>query len=447
MSETRRDFIRKTAAGVAAVSVGGVLPGFSARSYRGISGANEKVTLAIMGVNSRGTALAGTFAKQENCEIIIISDVDSRADQKCIASVEKITGKRPAAIPDFRKALERSDLDAIAIAVPDHWHAPAAILASKAGKNVYLEKPCSHNPNEGELLVAAQRKYRNVIQMGNQRRSFPNVAAGIAELKAGIIGRPYFAKTWYTNNRLSIGTGKTAPVPEWLNYDLWQGPAPRKPFKDNVIHYNWHWFWHWGTGEALNNGTHFVDLARWGLGAEYPVKVVSAGGRYRYQDDWETPDTQVISIEFPNNTSMTWEGLSCNGRPIEGSTVGVIFNGENGSLMINGSDEYFVYDLQGKLLKKVDSKTQIDSRNATNPAGDLDSNHIRNFLDGIRLGTPLNADIAGGHKSTLLVQLGNIAQRSGHTLNIDPANGHIVNDPSAEKFWTREYEKGWEPSI
>lgn len=447
MTNSRREFIKKSAAGVAAVSIGGVLPGFSAKSYSSVLGANDRIFVAMMGVNSRGKALAGSFAQQENVEILYVCDVDSRAEATCSDAIEKLGKKRPKAYPDFRKALEDKQLTALVVAAPDHWHAPAAILASKAGKHVYLEKPCSHNPHEGELLVAAARKYSNIIQMGNQRRSFPNVAAGIAELKAGIIGRPYFAKTWYTNNRPSIGTGKEVPVPSWLNYELWQGPAPRKSFKDNLIHYNWHWFWNWGTGEALNNGTHYADLARWGLGVEYPVKVTSAGGRYRYKDDWETPDTQVISIEFDNGTAMTWEGVSCNGRPIEGSMVGVVFAGENGSLRIDAGNAYTVYDIQGKVIKDVKAETAIDSRNLSNPSGGLDAVHIVNFLDAIRKGTKLNADITSGHKSTLLVQLGNIAQRTGHTLNIDPSNGHILNDPDAQKLWSREYEKGWEPVI
>ena len=447
MSDSRRSFIKKSAVGIAAVSVGGILPGFSAGRYSSVLGSNDRIRVAVMGVNSRGKALSETFCKQDNVEIIYICDVDSRAESACSDAIEKLGKKRPKASPDFRKALEDKNLDAMVIAAPDHWHAPAAILASKAGKHVYLEKPCSHNPHEGELLVAAAEKYKNVIQMGNQRRSFPNVAAGIAELKSGIIGRPYFAKTWYTNNRPSIGRGKEVPVPSWLDYELWQGPAPRKPYKDNLIHYNWHWFWNWGTGEALNNGTHFVDLGRWGLGVDYPVKVSSSGGRYRYNDDWETPDTQVISMEFANNTGMAWEGISCNGRPIEGSIVGVIFSGENGSLRIDAGNAYSVFDISGKLIKEVKADTVIDSRNLSNPSGGLDAVHIVNFLDAIRKGDKLNADILSGHKSTLLVQLGNIAQRTGKTLNIDPSNGHILNDPVSEKLWTREYEKGWEPAI
>lgn len=447
MKNKRREFIKKAAIGAAAVSFGGILPGFSARSYGNILGANDRINVAAMGVNSRGLAVSGNFALQENCEVIYVCDVDSRAADKCIAATEKIQKKRPKASPDFRKALDDKDLDALIVTAPDHWHAPAAILACKAGKHVYLEKPCSHNPKEGELVVEAARKYNRVIQMGNQRRSWPNVMAAIKELHDGVIGRAYFAKTWYTNNRESIGIGKPTAAPSWLDYDLWQGPAPRRSYKDNVIHYNWHWFWHWGTGEALNNGTHMVDLARWGLGVDYPIRVTSAGGRYRYQDDWETPDTQVITLDFNNKTTISWEGRSCNGRNIEDSSVGVMFYGEKGSLLIDSGNSYKIYDLNNKVVKNVVNNITVDPRNAVNPSQQLDGFHIQNFFDGIRKGVAQNADILGGYQSTLLVQLGNIAQRSGHTLNIDPDNGHIIDDPEALKYWSREYEPGWEPKV
>ncbi len=443
----RRTFIKKTITGTAVLTVGGVLPGFSARSYARILGANEKVRVGMMGVNSRGLALASNFALQPNCEVMSISDVDSRAADKCLTTVERIQQSKPKNQPDFRKALEDKDLDALVIAAPDHWHAPAAILASKAGKHVYLEKPCSHNPHEGELLLAVAKKYKNVIQMGNQRRSWPNVAQAIQEVHSGTIGRPYFVKGWYTNNRPSIGIGKEAPVPAWLNYDLWQGPAPRLAFKDNILHYNWHWFWHWGTGEALNNGTHMLDLMRWGLGVTYPTKVTSSGGRYRYKDDWQTPDTQVISLEFPNNTAMTWEGRSCNGRTVEGTSVGVIFYGETGSVLIESGNSYKVFDLENKLVKAVKNDLVIDPRNRMDPSQALDAIHIQNFFDGIKKGTAVASDIVGGYQSTLLAQLGNIALRSGGMLTIDPANGHIRNNPAAEKLWQREYQKGWAPTV
>jgi predicted dehydrogenase len=379
--------------------------------------------------------------------MMYVCDVDVRAMDKCVAAIEKVQGKKPKAEGDFRKALEDPQLDLLIVTAPDHWHAPAALLAVSAGKHVYLEKPCSHNPNEGEMLVKAAAKHNKLLQMGNQRRSWPNVIAAIGELRAGAIGRPYYAKTWYTNNRESIGVGKTAEVPSWLNYDLWQGPAPRRAYKDNVIHYNWHWFWHWGTGEALNNGTHMVDLARWGLGVEYPTRVTSAGGRYRYQDDWETPDTQVIDLEFANNTLISWEGRSCNGKNTEGSSVGVIFYGETGSLLIESGNAYKIFDLRSKLVKEVKNDIVANALDRTGPGMELDALHIRNFFDAIKRGTKLNSDILSGHQSTLLVQLGNISQRTGRALKVDPNNGRILNDKEAMKLWSREYEKGWEPKI
>ncbi len=446
-NNSRRDFLKKTMVGSTVLMAGGILPGFSAESYRRILGSNDKIRVSVMGVNSRGNALAQNFAYQNECDVIHICDVDSRVTEKCASAVQEIQDLKPLVFNDFRKSLDNKDVDLMVIATPDHWHAPAALLALQAGKHVYLEKPCSHNPAEGEMLVKAASRYKKSIQMGNQRRSWPNVVQAINDLKTGIIGRPYFGKGWYTNNRESIGIGKVVRVPEGLNWDLWQGPAPRKAYKDNIVHYNWHWFWHWGTGEALNNGTHMIDLLRWGLGVDYPTKVSSNGGRFRYSDDWETPDTQVINLDFKENVLMTWEGRSCNGRTVEGSSVGVEFYGENGSLLISGGNEYKVYDLKNNLVKEVKDAKEIDPRDAANPAGHLDALHIRNLFNNILKGEELKSDIDSGHKSTLLVQLGNIAQRVGHSLEINHENGHILGDKEAQKLWSREYEKGWEMKL
>ena len=447
MQDSRRDFIKKTMAASAAVSLGGILPSFGAKSYANILGANERIQVGIMGVHARGLALSKNYAQQKNCEIIYICDVDSQSMNKCIDTVEKIQGKRPKAAPDFRKALEDKSLEAMVIATPDHWHAPAAIFACKAGKHVYVEKPCAHNPHEGEMLVAAARKYKRQVQMGSQRRSWPNVITAIKEVQDGVIGNVYYGKGWYTNNRPSIGTGKKVEIPSWLNYDLWQGPAPREEYRDNILHYNWHWFWNWGTGEGGNNGTHMVDLLRWGMNLEYPTSVSSSGGRYRYKDDWQTPDTQVVTWEFPGNKLMDWEGRSCNGRDIEGSSVGVAFYGEKGTVVIGGGNTYKIYDLKNKLLKDVKNDFTIDARNTVDPSRNLDALHIQNFFDGIRNGTPLNAEIMKGYQSTLLSLLGNIAVRTGTTLKTDAKNGHIMNNEEAKKYWKREYQPGWEPTV
>lgn len=444
--QTRRHFIGNSVTGVAALTLGGILPGFSAKSYGSILGSNEKIRVSMMGVNSRGNALAQTFAERPNCDVIHVCDVDSRAIENCRKTLEGVRrGIQTTAFKDFRKSLESKDIDAMVIAAPDHWHAPAALLAIQAGKHVYVEKPCSHNPNEGELLEKAAARYGKAIQMGNQRRSYPNVIQGIQELKDGVIGRVYFGKSWYTNNRPSIGFGKEVAVPEWLDWNLWQGPAPRQAYKDNIVHYNWHW--HWGTGEALNNGTHMIDLLRWGMGVDFPVRVSSNGGRFCYHDDWETPDTQIINLDFKENVSMTWEGRSCNGRYIEGSSVGVEFYGEKGSMLMDGGNGYTVYGLDNKVIKEVKPEQKIDARNLANPSGSLDGLHVQNFFDHINNKTALHADIHSGHRSTLLMQLGNIAQRVGHSLEIDPASGHILNDRDAQKYWSRTYEKGWEMKL
>jgi len=450
MEDSRRDFVKKAITGATVVASVGIFPAFSAKSYSRVIGANDRIRVASMGLNSRGLAVGTNFATQQtDCEVIYACDVDTRAADKFIAAVEKITGSRPKVQPDFRKALEDKQLDALIVTAPDHWHAPAAILACKAGKHVYVEKPCSHNPHEGEMLVAAAKKYDRVVQMGSQRRSLPNFIAAINELHGGVIGRPYFAKTWYTNNRASIGKGKEVEVPSWLNYDLWQGPAPRQAFRDNIIHYNWHWFWNWGTGEAGNNAIHVVDLARWGLGVDYPVRVSSAGGRYRFQDDWQTFDTQVINMEFNNNTLISWEGRSCNDQPVEGSGSGVIFYGDSGSLYMSDRNSYKIFDIKGNLVKEVKNEVLMnDPKSLSSPSQQMDAFHVKNFFEGIRNGSKvLNQQILSGHKSTLLVQLGNIALRAGRTLNINPENGHIVNDNEAMKLWSRQYEPGWEPKV
>ena len=407
---------------------------------------SNKVVLAVSGVNSRGSWLAEYFAKIENVEVAYICDVEDGAIANGLKALA-FTGKTPKVIKDIRQLVLTSDLDAIAIAMPDHWHTPAAILGVTHGKHVYVEKPCGYNPGEGELITAASKKYKPLIQMGNQRRSYPTLQAAVKRVREGLIGNPYMAKAWYTNKRKPIGVGKVVPVPSTLDFNLWQGPAPRKEYKDNLVHYNWHWFWHWGTGEACNNGTHEVDCCRWFLGEDYPTKVSSTGGRYAYKDDWQTPDTQVAGWEFENNKSIIWEGRSCNDYHIEGSGRGFIIHGDKGTLVNDGAGSYKVYDLDNKLIDTVDANVVADASNKVAPAASLDKLHLENFVESIRGNTHLNSPVAEASKSVLLCHLANIAHRTGRTLHTDPKNGHILNDPEATKLWNRSYEKGWEPKV
>ena len=444
---SRRDFIKKAGAGALGITIGGILPEFSAASYNRITGANDRVNVAIVGVHSRGDALAKNFARQTNCEVVTICDVDKRAIENTIKTVKSFQERAPKGEKDIRKVLEDKQVDAIVIAMPDHWHTPAALLALQAGKHVYLEKPVSYCPREGEMLVEAAAKYRKVVQIGTQRRSWPKVIEAIQEVQNGVIGKVHYGKSWYVNDRPSIGTGKITAVPEWLDWDLWQGPAPRKEYKDNIVHYNWHWFWHWGTAETLNNGTHMIDLLLWGMNLKYPTKVSSMGGRYYYNDDWETPDTQTVILEFGNDATLLWEGQSCNGKLLENSSVGVIFYGDNGSLQIAGGNDYKVFDKKNKLVKDVKSDIQNEMQTIVGPGDYLDIIHIINFLDGIQKGAKLNTTPEGGHKCTLMMQLANISLRTGRTINTNPANGRIINDKVAQKFWSRAYEKDWKPFV
>jgi predicted dehydrogenase len=356
--------------------------------------------------------------------------VDTERAESAVKLLAGAGNKSPQAIGDFRKILDDKSVDALVCAAPNHWHAPATILGVQAGKHVYVEKPCSHNAQEGEWMVAAARKHKRAVQMGSQRRSGAAIKEGIQMVREGAIGKVYLARAWYHNARGSIGAGKPAPVPDQLNYDLWQGPAPRTPYLDNRVHYNWHWFWHWGNGELGNNGIHSLDICRWGLGVEFPTRVTSSGGRYHHQDDQQTPDTHTVAFEFPGGKQATWQGLSCNRN---GSGF-VKFYGTNGCLEIidNG---YVQYDPKNKEIKR-----KTDSR------GDIE--HIDNFLTAIRNDKPLelNSEIAKGHRSTMLCHLGNIAQRTGRSLSCNAKNGHVLDDADAMKLWGRQYDPKWKPT-
>jgi predicted dehydrogenase len=410
----------------------------------GTDAPSNRIRVATIGVNSRGRRLTDVFARLPGCEVAYVCDVDSRVMDRALALCTEAQGKAPRAESDFRRILEDPEVDAVVIASPDHWHAPMAIMAVEAGKHVYVEKPCSHTPREGELLVEAARKHGRVVQMGNQRRSWSMVQEAMALVQGGEIGRVHHARSWYTNGRTSIGRGKETAPPDSLDWDLWQGPAPRRAFHDNFVHYHWHWFWHWGTGEAGNNAIHSLDLARWGLGTGFPTRVTSSGGRYYFQDDWETPDTQMICCEFEGGKFATWEGFSCNRLGAMGSGFGTTFHGEGGSIQIDAGNSYRVYDEAGREVRRVAQEDEEEANRLAGPRFARDAVHAHDFLQAIREGKTPSSDIAEGHVSTVLQHLGNIAHRTGRALRCDPQNGHILNDPEAAALWTREYEPGWE---
>jgi predicted dehydrogenase len=438
----RRDFLKRAGAAGVGLAMTNTL---RASVLRTSGSANEKVVVAVIGLNGRGAVHAQNFARLKNSEVAYLCDVDSTVLAKAASAMTKEQTKTPKAVDDFRRALDDKSVDVVSIAAPDHWHTPMAILALKAGKHVYLEKPCGHNPREGELLVAATHKYGKLVQQGSQQRSSQRTIDALRMIKEGAIGKPYLVRAWYANTRTGIGHGKTAPVPANLDYELWQGPAERTPYRDNVIHYNWHWFRRWGTGEICNNGTHEIDIARLALAVDYPTSVTSSGGRHHYQDDWEFPDTQEATFEFEGGKSIIWQGTSCNGLMPFDRGRGTATYGTNGSIVLD-RDGYVLYDLKQKVVKKDIEQAKGDSLELTGDDA-ATVTHMENFLAGIRTGEALRAPISDGAKSVLLCHLGNIAQYTGRKLKTDPSNGHIVSDSEAMKYWSRSYAPGWAPTV
>jgi predicted dehydrogenase len=437
---TRREFLDALAVGAATLAVG-----TTARSYSQILGSNDRLNFAVIGLNGRAYAhLSALKANRNAARISHVCDVDDNILRKFADRVQQEMGESAATDKDFRRILEQKDVDAITIATPDHWHAPMAIAALQSGKHVYVEKPCSHNPAEGEMLVRAQQKYQKLVQMGTQQRSSPHTIEIVEKIHAGIIGRPYFAKAWYSNVRKSIGTGKDAPVPAQLDWDLWQGPAPRRPYRGNVQPYNWHWFRIYGTGETLNNGTHEVDVCRWALGVDYPERISSLGGRYQFKDDWQFYDTLVTSFVY-GDKMISWEGKSCQGMKYYGRDRGSTIMGTTGTVLVD-RDGYEIYDLEGKKTSEfraggTTSSSDLVGRDSMTAA------HFANFIAGIRNGEKLNAPISVGNISVTILQISNIAWEVNRELQLDTKDGRIQGDPEAMKMWGREYENGWAPRV
>ncbi len=416
-------------------------------SYANILGAADKLNTAVVGINGRGQALAAAIVASPNMALVALCDVDRRTFAKLRQGLgaDYAAAKTLDEYKDYRKLLERKDLDVVAIATPEHWHMPMAMMALKAGKHVYLEKPCSFCPAEGEMLVAAQAKYGKQVQMGNQQRSARTSQEAIAAIHDGMIGKAYHGKAWYANKRSAIGPEVITDVPEWLDWDLWQGPAPRRAYANPWVHYNWHWHRNWGTGEINNNGTHEIDICRWALGVDYPTQVQSAGGRFHFDDAWQWFDTQQANYTYADGKLITWDGHSCVPTNTHGRGRGAWIGGTEGYAILdrNGAT---VYDLDGKV--KLDLKEDEASATMnTVGEGSLDKLHMQNLADGILKGEPLRSPIADARISQWHCHVGNIAQDLCAVLRIDPATGKVIGNAAADAKWSREYAEGWAPTV
>ncbi len=443
----RRNFIKNTTLGVAGVTIGGVTAGMTAGSYSRIIGANDRIGVAIAGLGRRLDAyLEPVSMKSANVELVCLCDVMKSQREKAAARFGPLLDYKPLLENDIRKVLDNPRVDALINATPDHWHAPGAWMALKAGKNVYVEKPCSHNPREGELLVAFQEKYGKVVQMGNQQRSAPESIEIIHEIHKGVIGEAYKAVAFYANTRGEVPVATPAAVPEGLDWDLYQGPAPRKPYMFNTWDYNWHWYgWDYGTAETGNNATHELDIARWALQVSYPERVeTEAAKRHFPQDGWTMYDTMDATMYFPGNKIIKWDGKSRNGHLTYGADRGTIIYGTEGTVFVN-REGYKLFDRRGKLVRERKSGGQ-EAGTALGGGGDMSTLHMVNFFETIRGKESLRSPIQEGAISQMLTHYPNIAYRIGKGFDVDSATGRIF-DREGMRLWSREYEPGWEPGL
>lgn len=394
------------------------------------NGANNRVRAAVIGVKGRGGEHIQGFSrlKDNNVELAALCDVDENVLNQRLDQVEKRTGKKPQAFTDMRKVFDDKSIDVVSFATPNFWHALGTIWACQAGKDVYVEKPASHNIFESRKMVEAARKYQRIVQHGTQIRSSEAMREGMQMLREGVIGDVYMAKGLCYKRRDTIGKAKEEPVPEGVHYDLWTGPAPLRPFTKNRFHYQWHWQWMYGNGDIGNQGVHQLDVARWGLGVKLPAKVQSMGGHFMFDDDQETPNTQATAFMYPEEKKLLTFEVRHWDTPAEGTDlrVGVLFLGSKGYMEIPNYGEYRVF---------------LGKDRAPGPTKKKEGDHFANFIDAVRSRKPemLNAEIEEGHFSTVLAHLANISYRVGRTLTFDPKTETFPGDKEANSHLGRKY--------
>ena len=401
-------------------------------------GANDRINLAVIGLGGRGKDHLTEYLKLPACRVAALCDIDSGHLENAETSVYSQTGSKPKTYRDMRQVFDDKSIDAVSIVVPNHWHALAAIWACQAGKDVYGEKPASHNMFEGRQMVAAARKYNRILQVGHQSRSIAHKIEAIKHLHEGVIGKVYLAKGLCYKRRLSIGHKPDGPVPAGVDWDMFLGPAPKRPFNPNRFHYNWHWFWDTGNGDIGNQGVHEMDIARWGLNKSgLPSSVVSTGGKWVYDDDQETPNTQSATFDY-GDAQLQFEvrGL------LTGEEGGVPFTGGNtiGNIFF-GSEGYMAVDFQGYQVY-LGEKHELRHNEKFREAKAWDSGpHFANFLAACRSRkvADLHDDIEVGRTSAALTHMANISYRLGRKLRFDSSSETFHNDAEANRMLTRNY--------
>ncbi len=447
MSSSRRNFLKKTGLAGAGLALSNPLMAMPASSYKNIIGANDRINVAVAGLGRRLGAFYDPISRKEsNVRLLYLCDVMESQRLKAKKRFSELIDYTPKLENDIHKVIDDANVDVLINATPDHWHAPGSIMAMKAGKHVYVEKPSSHNMHENELLVEAAKKYKRVVQMGNQQRSSFHTIEIVNEIHKGAIGTPYKAVAFYINKRGEVPIQKPAPIPDGLDWDLFQGPAPRRNYTEETWNYNWHWYgWDYGTAESGNNGTHELDVARWALQVDFPLSVnFEAEKRHFLNDGWEMYDTMEATFRFPENKIIQWDGKARNGYSTYGSGRGTIIYGSEGTVFVS-RDKYMLYDREGKLVKEFKSDSG-EAGVALGGGGGMSTLHVVNFFDTIRGKAKLNAPIDDANVSMAMVHYSNIAYRIGKGFDIDNKTGRIY-DRDAMKLWSREYEPGWEVKL
>ena len=414
----RRSFLGAAAAGLA--------------STRARVAAADKVNVGMIGVGGRGRGLLGVYASLPDVNVTHLCDADQASLERADQVIAKAGARKPQTTNDMRHLLDDKEVDAVVVATPDHWHAPATILACDAGKDVYVEKPASHNIREGRLMVDAARRNRRIVQVGTQSRSRPSTLKAMEIVKSGQIGEVIMAKAWDVQLRDDIGHKENSPVPDGVDYDTWLGPAPWIPFNENRFHYKWHWHWHFGTGDAGNDGAHQIDIARWALGVDYPKSAKGMGGKIFFEDDQQTPDTMNVTFDY-GGKALIWEMRIWNPYGMDGQENGVAVYGSEATIQIGRWDRrwgYKLFDRAGKLVEHNDADDEADD-------------HMRNFIDCIRTRKLPNADVSIGHLSALHCHLANIVARTGRNVDFDQESEQAINDDEANLHVSRRYRTHW----
>ncbi len=457
---SRRKFLKKTSQ----IGMGTVMAGAVSTAANKVLGANERVRVACVGLRGRGRWHMKSYVELRNLgvEVAALCDVDEHILNERAEELNSIQGTKPALFRDIRKLLEDDSIDAVSIATPNHWHALVTIWSCQAGKDVYVEKPVSWCIDEGRKMVEAARKYGRIVQVGTQARSFPHIQNAINELQNGAIGDVYMARALCYKRRDSIGFKETGAPPEYLNFDQWLGPAQKQPYHANLVHYNWHWFWNFGNGDIGNQAVHEIDLARWGMGKGLPVKVSCTGGRFGYEDQGETPNTQNATFTYEDGKTIICETRGRFTNAEQGVQLGNLYYGSKGYLAgANWGGSAPQHMDQNQELANWMPRLGVIGDNsisgtaapenapiASGPRPDFeenDLNHYRNFIETVcsRNLDNLNAYILEGHISATMVHMANIAYRLGHTLEFDPKTEKFIGHGAsqANRFLKRNYRE------